>query len=69
MEVPYPEPAHSVFYYEVLGKMFTSTVFAGVFLFPRELLETPCPPPTRSCVTCTRRSAPGYWLTWKERIL
>ena len=43
MEVPYPEPAHSVFYYEVLGEDVHFDCVCGRILFHRDMLETPLP--------------------------
>lgn len=43
MEFPYPEPAHSAFYYEVLGPDIHFDSFQGRILFHRDLLDTPLP--------------------------
>jgi AraC-like DNA-binding protein len=43
MELPYPEPAHSSFYYEVLGQDVHFNCVRGRILFHRDLLDTPVP--------------------------
>ena len=43
MEVPYPEPAHSAFYYDVLGEDIHFNCIRGRILFHRSLLDTPLP--------------------------
>jgi AraC-like DNA-binding protein len=43
MEVPYPEPAHSAFYYEVLGEDIRFGCVRGRIIFHRDLLDTPLP--------------------------
>jgi AraC-like DNA-binding protein len=43
MEVPYPEPAHSAFYYQVLGEDIQFDSVRGRILFHRSLLDTPLP--------------------------
>ena len=41
MELPYPEPAHSAFYYEVLGEDVHFDCVSGRIIFHRDLLDTP----------------------------
>ena len=43
MEVPYPEPAHSAAYYEVLGPDVHFDCVRGRILFHRDILHTPLP--------------------------
>lgn len=43
MEIPYPEPAHSAFYYEVFGPDIQFDAVRGRILFHRDLLATPLP--------------------------
>lgn len=43
MEMPYPEPAYSDFYYEVLGPDIQFDCVRGRILFHRDLLEKPLP--------------------------
>jgi AraC-like DNA-binding protein len=43
MEAPYPEPAHSALYYEVLGDEVYFDCPQARILFPRRLLDTPLP--------------------------
>ncbi|MEJ6539312.1 MAG: AraC family transcriptional regulator [Halioglobus sp.] len=43
MELPYPEPAHSSFYYETLGKEVYFNCVRGRILFHRDQLDTPVP--------------------------
>ena len=43
MELPYPEPAHSAFYYKVFGEDVHFDCVRGRILFHRDLLDTPLP--------------------------
>ncbi len=43
MDFPYPEPAHSAFYYEVLGDNLHFNSLQGRIELERELLQTPLP--------------------------
>jgi len=43
MELPYPQPAHSAFYYEVFGEDVHFNCVQGRILFHRSLLDTPMP--------------------------
>lgn len=43
MEWPYPEPAHSAFYYEVLGDDLHFDCIRGRIVIHRDMLETPLP--------------------------
>lgn len=43
MEMPYPEPAHSAFYYDVLGDDIHFGCVCGRILFHRDMLDTPLP--------------------------
>jgi len=43
MELPYPEPAHSDFYYKVFGPDVHFDSVRGRILFHRDLLDTPLP--------------------------